>query len=206
MEQKRTFLWCLLVTMAGAAGPAGADPGNALLSIKVKAAYLLNFARFTTWPDDALHDKDDAKAPIVIVVLGDDDAGMAATLSALVKKEKVHDRSVVVRQFDFPDEKETRRQQEAMKALQENLRRAHLLYIDSSLQDDVPSVLQLIDNAHLLTTSECTNFAADGGMLGFIEKDGKIVFEANPDVIDKSDVDVSSKILRLAQIVNSKEH
>jgi hypothetical protein len=78
------------------------------------------------------------------------------------------------------------------------------LYIESSLQREFPRVLKLIENMPVLTTSDCRDFAVGGGMLGFIEDDGKIVFEANPEAIEKSDVEVSSKILRLARIVRNR--
>lgn len=200
----RCALSAIIATSTAAFSETAVDTKPAL-STKVKAAYILNFARFTTWPDDAFDDNESTKEPLVIVVLGEDDAKLATTIAALTKNEVVHDRSIVVRREMYPDESNSRRQEEAIDALKDQLNKAHVLYIDKTVKDDLASVLQLNENKSLLTVSECNDFAAAGGMIGFIEKNGKIVFEANLDAIEKSDVEVSSKILRLAETVKHGE-
>src|SRR5437867_3445550 len=66
-------------------------------SAKIKAAFLLNFAKFSEWPPACFDDSQAAKAPLVIAVVGDDRYGVGEALSVMVKDKTVHDRAVVVR-------------------------------------------------------------------------------------------------------------
>ena len=54
-------------------------------------------------------------------------------------------------------------------------------------------------------TIRAPRFAATGGMLGFVLRGDRIVFEANPKAIQTGEVVVSAKVLQLAQIVDSEE-
>ena len=71
--------------------PAPADLEEPSLEYKVKAAFLLNFTKFVTWPPAAFEQE---QSPISICVLGDDPFGRA--LDQIVDGEAVNGRKVVI--------------------------------------------------------------------------------------------------------------
>lgn len=201
-------LLSLVIVLPGTARGLAQDDDAAAradAAAKVTAAYLLNFARLVTLPPDAFHDEADQKAPLEFVVLGDDTPGVADVLEAIVAGKTVVNRSVVVRRVAYPNMVSGPRLDESLRVLFEQLEKAHVLYIDSSLRDEVRHILERLHGDDMLTVSNCEGFAANGGMLGLVKNGERIVFEANTDAIAASRVTVSSQILRLARIVKTRD-
>jgi hypothetical protein len=71
--------------------PAPADLEQPSLEYKVKAAFLLNFTKFVTWPPAAFERE---QSPVSICVLGEDPFGRA--LDQIVDGEAVNGRKVVI--------------------------------------------------------------------------------------------------------------
>ena len=55
----------------------------------------------------------------------------------------------------------------------------------------------------VLLVGESSGFASRGGAINFYLDDGKVRFEVNPDVAKSSGIWISSRLLRLARIVES---
>ena len=122
----------------------------------------------------------------------------------MVKDKTVHDRPVVVRRLDYPEDGDQDPKGERIDSLFEELKDAHLVYIDSSREDRVPGILGRLGHDGILTVSDSRRFAARGGMIGLVVQNARIAFEANLDAIDRSRVKVSSKVLRLARVVENE--
>jgi hypothetical protein len=149
---------------------------------QIKAAFLFNFAQFVDWPAGAFAG---SQAPLVIGVLGEDPFG--SYLDDLVRGEKIGAHSLEVQRF--------RRV--------EDIRTCHILFISRSEEHQVDHILGSLKNRHVLTVSDIDNFAHRGGVIGFFTANNKIRFKINVAAARTANITVSSKLLRVAEIVNS---
>jgi hypothetical protein len=191
MQRARALLSCLawLLAAAGwlAAGAAQARGPATPAAVQVKAAYLLNFLRYTHWPQSG----PEGPAPAVeVVVLGSDD--LAAALRALLRQTGTPGHAVRVRRVD---------QGLAPARLQRELRGADVLYLGADTWPDSSSLLEELQGKPVLTVGDAPEFAQAGGMLGLVPQGPRIVFDANPAAIQASGLQVSAKVLKLARIV-----
>lgn len=147
---------------------------------QIKAVFLFNFAGFVNWPSDTFSN---AQQPLVIGVLGEDP--FDDYLDATVRGEKVHGHPLIVRRFN---------------SLQD-VKNCQILFISRSEQRRLGEVLAGLKGKNILTVSDIDRFPEDGGMIGFITVQNKIHFKINPVAARNADLTLSSKLLRLAQIV-----
>jgi hypothetical protein len=153
--------------------------GQASREYDVKAAFLYNFITFTEWPADAFSEP---VSPYVIGVLGEDPFGSA--LDEIVNGEQIKARPLVVRRF---------------KRI-EDMHRCHILFICASEARHLPEILRRLNGQPVLTVADLPGFAEAGGNIGFIS-DGRVKLVINPAAIRSSNLAVSSKLLRLAQLI-----
>jgi YfiR/HmsC-like len=153
--------------------------GQASREYDVKAAFLYNFITFTEWPADAFSEPG---SPYVIGVLGDDPFG--PVLDEMVNGEKINMRPLVVRRF---------------KRI-EDMHRCHILFICASEAYHLPEILRRLKGQPVLTVSDLSGFAETGGDIGFVSA-SRIKLFINPAALRSANLAVSSKLLRLAQLV-----
>lgn len=184
----------LIVLLAGAglvqATPVRAQQIDKEKALKVKAAFLYNFAKFIRWPDDAGADSDDR---FVMGVLGDN--GFARVLAQTVKTRKVHGRPVATRRLNWHS---------GMNPAV--LRRCQVLYIGSSQRGRLGDLLAALKGHSVLIVSDIPGIARKGGMIGFVLDRGRIAFEVNTGNLEGAGLKVSSQLLKLARTVESKEN
>jgi len=162
----------LVTLQASAAGSPSAND--------VQAAYLFNFVRFVEWPDEAF---DDASAPVKICVLGD--SSFTKVASDSIAGRSVGTRSVVVEPKDSVL----------------GSRGCHILYVDASRRGDENEVLATFGKRSVLTVSDTDGFAKRGGVANFVTVDDKIRFVINKKAADAAGLKISSRLLRIAQVV-----
>jgi hypothetical protein len=86
----------------------------------------------------------------------------------------------------------------------EGVRRCQMIYIAASeTQSNV--LLTAAANAPILTVGETEDFINEGGMIRFTKTAGRIRFQINPDAADRVSLKVSSRLLRLADIVHPRQ-
>jgi hypothetical protein len=146
----------------------------------LKAAFIYNIAKFVEWPPGSFESE---KAPIILCVLGKDPFGY--TLNTIDGKI-VQGRTLIVKRIERIDE----------------LRTCHILFISSSEMNKLQQVLQSLKDSKILTVSDMPHFAQSGGIINLITVDNKINMEINVTAVEKSRIQVSSKLLKLARIVN----
>ena len=161
--------------------PVGSATSDEFREEQVKVAFLYNFAKFVDWPAESF--KNDS-APIIIVLLGVDPFG---SLLDSLKEKNVKGRRFQIRRVSKP----------------ENLDEGHILFISVSEKANLRSLLAMAKNHNLLTISDMDHFAGQGGMIGLINVEGKINFEINLDIVQKSRIKFSAQLLKLAKIVHS---
>jgi hypothetical protein len=81
------------------------------------------------------------------------------------------------------------------------LDQSHLVFVCSLGAEPLSTILERCGASKKLTVGDTPDFASAGGMIGFVIREGRIVFQANPKAIQKSQVTLSAKVLKLAQIV-----
>lgn len=149
---------------------------------KLKAVFLYNFARFVEWPADVFTE---AQAPLVIGVLGNDPFGRF--LDETVNGEKINDRPLLTNRFEKVSDIGT----------------CHILFISKSVRENHETILSALKGKKILTVSDVNEFTKAGGMIRFVNEDNRIKLFINLDAAKAEDLTISSKLLRIAKIVES---
>jgi hypothetical protein len=164
----------------------------------IEAGFVLNFLRFTEWPP---RPADFPGSPLRVTVVGA--PALAADLQRLVRGEYVgpHRRPIEVREA-VPARPGV---EEEARVLLEQLTASHLLFIGRADAHRIDWLLDQVENHAVLTVSDAPDFVDQGGMLGLVVRGGRMSFEAAPKRIAGAGITVSSKVLRLAHIVEARD-
>jgi YfiR/HmsC-like len=155
---------------------AGLAFGQSEIELKVKAAFLFNFAKFTQWPPTSL-------APADSLVIGCfSDPDFIEVLEATVAGKTVESRHIVVKQVTRVGD----------------LRACHMLFVARSKQDDATALLARAKEMHILTVGESDGFTTHEGIIGFVPLDGSVKFMINLQQAERSGLRLSSKLVGLA--------
>jgi hypothetical protein len=167
-------LWWALI----APGPASAQAQHPT-EYQVKAAFLLNFGRFTEWPEGAFTSPD---APLVFGILGRDPfAGQSDAMMA----RAINGRRVQVRRFqEIPQPGE-----------------CHVLFIGVQEYGRLETVLDKLGAAGMVLVGDAEPFAARGGMINFIIRNDTVGFAINVDAAARAGLTFNSRLLKIAEIV-----
>lgn len=164
-----------------AAGHSAAAPART--EYEVKAAFLCNFARFCTWPDDAFPD---ASTPFTIGVLGPD--VFEGRLHQMVEGKRVNNRRVLVKQSPRAGD----------------LRGCHIVFVSRFARS--PRLAEALGTSGTLTVGDEPGFAARGGVIGFLLERDRVNFEVNLQSAEAARLEVSSKLLRIAKRILRVRH
>jgi hypothetical protein len=166
----------------------GEGAGQAAQSVQpseyqVKAVFLFNFAQFVDWPPAAFPDPD---TPFVIGILGDDP--FEGFLDRTIRGEQVQGRSFQVRRYHSVDEIKT----------------CHVLFITRPTGDRLNEVLANLRSRPILTVSDDGRFAERGGVVRFVTDRSRIRLQINLDAAQEASLTISSKLLRVAEVVTPR--
>ena len=150
---------------------------------QVQAAFLFNFAKFVTWPDDAFQRSENS---LIIGVLGEDPFG--AVLEETIRDKTVMGKKLAVKRFV--------RIQDAVNS--------HILFLSSSEESHLPQILKWLERATVLTVSDMEEFAERGGMVAFTVEDQKVRFNVNVGAVERVGLKMGSQLLKLARIISDK--
>ena len=141
----------------------------------LKAAFIYNFARFTTWPDGW-----PVSEPFVICVLGD---AVADALERVVKGRQLAAHPIVV-----------------SRATPTGPNRAcHLLYITGIPSSQAAQMVAGLRDAPVLTISDIEGFNDVGGMAQLFFERGQLRFSIRLDPVKRARLQLSSKLIILAK-------
>jgi hypothetical protein len=147
---------------------------------QLKAVFLFNFVQFVDWPAAAARD---SQLPLVIGILGTDPFG--SFLDETVRGERFGTRPIQLRRF----------RQIA------DIDECHVLFISRSENERLPEILSALKNRPVLTVSDGDTFANQGGMIQFVTDKSRIRLRINLEAAQAANVTISSKLLRVAEIV-----
>jgi hypothetical protein len=158
----------------------GAPAAHAQSEDQIKAAFLFNFARYVEWPEASFDGPSDA---LRICMLGG--GQFAKVVSRIVSGKRVADRPVSV---------------DPLTGL-EGAAACHILYVEEAFAADASEIAASLGEESVFTVSDREGFAARGGIANFIWSENKIRFEINPGAAKQAGLKVSSRLLRLAKLV-----
>ena len=174
---------CLSVLLLlGADGARIAAGERATQEYQVKAVFLFNFTQFVDWPPAAFPS---AEQPIVIGVLGEDPFG--TYLDETVRGEKVNNRPLVVHRFGRGDD----------------VSACQVLFISQSEASRLDQVIAGLRDRSVLTVSDLPAFGRHGGMIRFVMENSRVKLRINAGAAKAAGLTLSSKLLRVAEIVTA---
>ncbi len=148
----------------------------------IKAAFLLNFAKFTEWPSHAFSD---TSSSLTLYILGQDPFDEALKT---IEDKIVKGRKLVVRKASCI----------------EDIKECHILFISTSEKKNLSEILTKIKDKPILTVAETKNFCQSGVTVNFIVVKNKVRFEINVDAAKRTGLKISSKLLKLSKIIKER--
>lgn len=154
---------------------------------KVKAAYLLNFAKFIEWPSEVFASAD---APFQIGIVGADPFG--DILDETVRGRTVGGRQLMVRRFNW-----ARREDQAAAAA------CQILYVGDWRDSLARTVASTLGNKPVLLVGEGGDFGATGGSIGFSVEAGRVIFSVDRRALAARKLNASSQLLKVARVIDA---
>jgi hypothetical protein len=172
----RPLIVSLVVVLLGAAVRVAAQD---VTEVRLKGAFIFNFARFTDWPADAL-----SASTVSACVIGD--RGISDALLRAVSGQRLTGRSVVVSVVDPAGPIPT----------------CHLLYMSGVDRTRMNEIVTRLRDTPVLTVSDDEGFLRAGGIIQIFIESGKMRFRINPRSARRARLQLSSRLLALADLVD----
>jgi hypothetical protein len=150
---------------------SGSDPAAPVNEVMVRAAFLMNIAKFVRWPDPS--------GPLVIAIAGDE--ALVAALSRIASGRSIDGRAVSIQALGVGDTPAT----------------YHLLYIGNLDDRDASALLGRVRGG-VLTVGSTPRFLRDGGIIRIFVEDGRMRFQVNHRRAVDAGLQVSSQVLSLS--------
>jgi hypothetical protein len=157
---------------------AQTQPGK-VAEYNIKAVFLYNFTHFIDWPPEALK----PASPFVIGILGDDPFG--SYIDDAVAGEKIEGHPIVVERYHN----------------ERDAYSCNILFITSIEGAGMKELLDTFHKKNILTVSDVDSFAKSGGIIQFNNLQSKTRFQVNIAAAKAANLNISSKLLRLAEVV-----
>ena len=161
---------------------------------EVEAAYLSNFGRFVEWSARAGTSPGQVNAgqsgavpssndPFYVCVLGQDPFG--PLLDTALRGETIGGAPMVARRLAGPEEAAGCR----------------ILFLSSSKDSQLTTILPALVTSHILTVSDVPGFTRRGGMIQFVLSGNRVRFEINLAAAQRAGLTLSSELLKVAVTV-----
>ncbi len=158
--------------------PAVATP----IEANVKAVFLFNFAKYVTWPPLAIGERSPGEVRICVPAAD----GFFALLRAAVQGEEIDGKPMVAVALDGLD---------AAKSCQ-------ILYVGNAQSADGKAWLSAVRGMQVLTVAD--GALTDETVIAFVRENNRIRFDINRAAGARRNLNVSSKLLRLARQVRDR--
>jgi hypothetical protein len=152
---------------------------------QVKGVLLYHLTQFVEWPASAFATPEE---PFTIGILGNDPFEKA--LEEIIRGEKAGTRPIVVARYQKVDA----------------AKKCHLLFIGASEKDNLRKIMAQLKDRPILTVADTEGFIRSGGMIHLYKnQENKIRLRINLNVVKGCGLTVSSKLLRVAEIVHGED-
>ena len=180
MRRLRLLITVAMVILPSLGFEAHAQESSVSSEYLIKAGFIYNFANLVQWPSTAFTQPD---SPIVIGILGEDPFG--TVLDRVLAGKKVNGRIFLVKRLKSASD----------------LRECHIVFVSSSEMAHLGEAIHLVKGMPILTIGEIPGFAKRGGIINLFLEDNKVHFEVNVEAAKEADLNISSRLLALARIV-----
>ncbi len=170
---RRPLLSLLALLALGVAMPSVASAQPELSEYQLKAAFVLNFAKFVTWPTPP--------PPTVDIAIWAPE-NIYVTMATALSEKAIADRRLQLRRFsaDGP--------------------LPHVLFVHAA-NEPIPAELRArLAGANVLVIGESPGFAARTGIIGFVQRGENLRFQVNIDAAERSGLRLSGRLAQLAEI------
>mgnify|MGYP000308836677 CR=1 FL=1 len=152
------------------------------IEYKIKAGYLYNFTKFITWP------KNESET-FNLCILGEDPFG---SIINPIEKRTVKNKPIRLYRLQVADE----------------VKHCHIVYLSPLFPENIylPGVLTVSSRIPALTVSESKQFTEAGGMIAFFQRDGRVKLHINLEVLRRSGLEISAKLLEVAEIYEGESN
>jgi hypothetical protein len=150
---------------------------------QVKAVYLYNFGQFVEWPAEAFPTP---TTPFVIGIVGKDP--FDGMLDNVVRGESLGARPIEVARYQSADE----------------VKHCNILFIGREEAAKLPKTVAALRGRSILTVTDVAGGERDGAMIVLVTENNRVRMRINPAAAKESGLQISSKLLRPAEIVTPK--
>lgn len=147
---------------------------------EVKVALLYKFANFVDWSEDAMQGAETFR----LCMLGESPFGEALQL---LEGKRIKNRPLELVFASSP----------------EHARGCHIIFVNQKWNSRLGEVLEVLGSQGVLFVGDGSGFARRGGVLEFALEGGRVGFAINPEAARREGLVVSSKLMRLARIVET---
>ncbi|WP_279244776.1 YfiR family protein [Candidatus Litorirhabdus singularis] len=175
-----TFAVALLATLSGGLLPAAYASDQRYADYHLKAAFILNFPNFITWPNYG----DDAENTICAFSAD----AVADSIETLLASAQMSERKTRISFFRNPDIDV----------------QCDLAFVGKDAESLIVGISAARDISNTLIVSDITNYAVDGGMIELALVDTRIRVILNRAVINSHGFKVDSRLLQLTTQVGTK--
>lgn len=147
------------------------------LEYSIKSFMLFKLISYMEWAEEAVPEEE-----FVITVLGENPFGKL--LEELAEKNQYKRKKISIRYI----------------ARIEELNHTHVLFMNKALKNEWDAIQEKIKDQPVLTISEYTGFANDGGIINFFIADGTVNMEVNLSAAGRSKIKISSLVLQLNKV------
>lgn len=176
LKKRRNFLLFLLV-LVGSTGLLRAESPDR--EYQLKAAFLVNFARFIIWPDRAFPTK---HSEFTFCLFGDNPFGSALDG---IEKKKIGGRECRVEYMGSIDQ----------------IGQCHLLYVSGSERPNLDRLIPAFSRHAVVTVSDIPGFADKKGAIELVQKQDRLTFIINNSILKQQGISADSSLLDLAASV-----
>jgi hypothetical protein len=191
----RGYFWTALLgvcALGSRTAPVAAQDAEENREAIIKAACLYNFAMHTQWPKDAAVGAKD-KFHIGVVGKGD----LNPFLKKIADTRTVHDKSIAVHHFPSLKDYEP----------------CHVLFVSrepavdskESAADRLAAAVKKAKGTPTMIVSESEGLAEKGATINFYVEENVVKFEINLDTAKAAGLEISSKVLRLAKVIQGSK-
>ena len=147
---------------------------------EVKAAFLFNFPKFIDWPRSSL-----AGIRQFTICLVDD--SLEDALSTLMRNERIDGKPLRIIKKNSAD----------------TMDECQVVYVGRA--EASVSVIRSAASGPVLTVGDDADFLRNGGIIRFMKMNNRIRFEINLEAAEKRGLQISSRLLRLAESVRMRD-
>jgi len=148
---------------------------------QVKAAYLLNFARFVEWPADVLP----PSSPLIIGVIGDNP--LDGALEEVLRGKSANGHPIQLRRLRWDDD---------------SLTTCQIVFITNPDEAHLPQIRRSLTGTSALTVSDIDRFSLRGGIIEFRMVGNRVRFDINRNPAIAARLTISSKLLSVARALH----